>query len=100
VGRLRAHCGPREYRGLKGFLPIDAKETTPEGLSGAVFRDVFPKDRPDVGNLREILKTGDLIMHVDVGINIARADEVQTFVIPSDVVQKVISEVKGKAEKK
>lgn len=35
-----------------------------------------------------------------VGINIARADEIQTFAIPSDVVRKVVAELKAKAEKK
>jgi S1-C subfamily serine protease len=35
-----------------------------------------------------------------VGINIARADEIQTLAIPSDVVRKVVVELKAKAEKK
>ncbi len=180
--------------GVKGFLPIDAKPAASEGLSPAAFVDIFPKDRPDVGNLRQKLKTGDLITSVDdvstptakdffelrdkraaapdaligerikltirrgntsrqvfvpivptatpqvwlwkecplslrrngfpnvfahdggiapdqcggpvaarsgeiLGINIARANMVQTLVIPSDVVQKLVSELKGKAEK-
>jgi serine protease Do len=35
-----------------------------------------------------------------VGINIARADPIQTFAIPSDVVQEVIAELKAQAQKK
>jgi S1-C subfamily serine protease len=179
---------------VKGFLPINGQPTTPEGLSGHVFTEVWDK-RPDVGDLRERLKAGDLITHVDdvptptpeeylkvrdkrmaapdalmgervkltvrrgketlqvfapivpsaypppfrwkecplslrrngfpavfahdggigpeqcggpvvdrtgrvVGLNIARADEVQTFAIPSDVAEKAVAEMWSTAEQK
>jgi S1-C subfamily serine protease len=32
-----------------------------------------------------------------IGVNVARADEVQTFAIPSGVVQKLVAELKSKA---
>lgn len=178
---------------VKGYLPINGKPTTPKGLTGHVFTEVW-KNRPDIGNIGELLKADDLITHLDdtptptpeeysklrdkrlaaadalvgerikltirrgeqtlhvfvpiiqsaqvsvynwkqcplslrrngfpavfahdggiapeqcsgpvvnrsgevVGINIARADEVQTFAIPGDVVQKVVSELKAKAGK-
>jgi hypothetical protein len=177
---------------LKGYVPIDGQPETPEGLSGHVFRAVW--NRPDAGNLSELLQAGDLITHINdvftptpqkyvehrdllvsapdalvgeriklkirrgdtmmqvyapivqsmsvssfdwkqcprslrrngfpnvfshdggidpakcggpvvnsfgevVGINIARADEVQTFAIPGDLVQAIIVELKSNAVK-
>jgi serine protease Do len=178
---------------VTGYLPISGKETTPKGLSGHVFTEVW-NNRPDIGDLRERLRAGDLITHLDdlptptpeeylkvrdrrlaapdamvgervkltvrrgeetlqvfvpiipsgtlpafkwsecplslrrngfpkvfshdggvipeqcggpvvdrsgqvIGVNIARADEVQTFAIPADVVQKVVAELKSRAAK-
>jgi S1-C subfamily serine protease len=35
-----------------------------------------------------------------IGVNIARADPIQTFAIPSDVVQTVMASLKAQAQKK
>jgi serine protease Do len=179
--------------GVKGYLPIDGGPT-PKGQTGFWFKEIW-KYRPEVSNLRELLKAGDLITRVDdiptftgeeyvkvrdervsaanmligerikltvrrgketfqvfvpivsselvselswkecplslrrngfpdvfthdggiapeecggpvvgrsgeiVGINIARADEIRTFAIPSAVVRKVVAELKANADKK
>ncbi len=78
VGQLMASLGPAprpvhfgvvgavrvSNPAMTGYLPISGKETTPEGLAGMIFTELW-KDRPDVGNLNEMLKVGDVITHVD-----------------------------------
>ena len=62
------------------------------------FPDVFTHDggiTPERCGGPVVGRSGEI-----VGINIARADEVQTFAIPIDVVRKVVIELKAKAEKK
>jgi serine protease Do len=179
---------------IKGQLPINGLEKTPQGETGIAFVSVWDR-RPDVGSLREMLKQGDFIVKLDesptptvelfvkarnarleradaligerisltvrrgtvtrlvyapliseanvselqwkqsplslrrngfpdvfshdgcvapdqcggpvvhrtggvLGINIARADEVQSFVVPARVLKKIVAELKAKSDLK
>ncbi len=88
------------------FAPIVSEETQepllwkecPLSLRRNGFPDVFTHDggiAPDQCGGPVAGRSGEI-----VGINIARADAVQTFAIPGDVVRKVVAGLRARAEKR
>jgi serine protease Do len=96
----------REGKAMQVFLPLlEATGPIPIPWRDArwnVRRNGFPDVFSHDGGIAYNQCGGPVVDRLGqvIGINIARADPIQTFAIPSDVVQQVIADLKARAQKK